>query len=153
GDTIQFCRYAKLAAARGATVFLEAQAPLVELLGSLEGVTQVIPKEDPLPSFDYHCPVMSLPLAFGTTVTTIPAFPKYLQSDPARVAHWRALLGEKTRPRIGLVWSGNPKNPIDVRRSIQLREWVEHLPPELQYFRLQTDVREADQDVLDSSDL
>jgi tetratricopeptide (TPR) repeat protein len=152
GDTMQFCRYAKLAAAQGATVLLEVQPPLADLLGSLEGVSQIIAKGSALPSFDYHCPLMSLPLAFKTTLDTIPAFPQYLRSDPAKVAQWRSLLGEKVCPRIGLVWSGNPNNPIDARRNIQLADWIEHLSPGFQYFRLQTEVREADQDVLDSSD-
>ena len=153
GDTMQFCRYAKLVAAQGATVLLEVQRPLVDLLGSLEGVSQIIAKGSALPSFDYHCPLMSLPLAFKTTLDTIPAFPQYLRSDPAKVAQWHSLLGEKSCPRIGLVWSGNPNNPIDARRNIQLADWIDHLPPGFQYFRLQTEVREADQDVLDSSDV
>jgi tetratricopeptide (TPR) repeat protein len=153
GDTIQFCRYAKLISALGAVVFLEAQEPLVQLLGSLEGVAQVLPKGGTFPSFDYHSPLMSLPAAFRTTLETIPAFQKYLRADPFKVAQWHALLGEKTRPRIGLIWSGNPNNPIDARRSVRLADWVPHLPPEFHYFRLQTQVRDADRDVLDSSEV
>jgi tetratricopeptide (TPR) repeat protein len=151
GDTLQFCRYATLCAAEGATVLLEVQASLVDLLANLEGVSQVIATGGVLPPFDYQCPLMSLPLAFNTTLDTIPAPPKYLHNDTAKVARWRTLLGERTRPRIGLVWSGNANNPIDERRSIRLADWVAHLPPEFQYFCLQKDVREADRAVLASS--
>jgi tetratricopeptide (TPR) repeat protein len=152
GDTIQFCRYASRVAALGATVTLEVPAPLLNVLGAVEGVSQIIAKGEHLPPFDYHCPLMSLPLAFKTTVATIPAPAKYLHSDPARVAQWQTLLGERTRARIGLVWSGNPKNIIDQRRSIPLAQWVAHLPIEYQYFQLQTQVREADMQALDSGE-
>jgi hypothetical protein len=153
GDTLQFCRYAALSTARGATVLLEVQAPLLDLLADLEGVSQLIAAGSPLPPFDYQCPLMSLPLAFKTTPDTIPAPTKYLHSDPAKVAQWRTRLGERTRPRIGLVWSGNPKNTIDQRRSIRLADWIAHLPPEFEYYCLQKGVREADQEALDSSPL
>jgi tetratricopeptide (TPR) repeat protein len=152
GDTIQFCRYASRVAALGATVTLEVPAPLLDVLGAVEGVSQTLARGDALPPFDYHCPLMSLPLAFKTTLDTIPAPPKYLHSEPTKVAEWRALLGERTRARIGLVWSGNPKNIIDQRRSIPLAQWVTHLPSEYQYFQLQTQVREADMQALDSSE-
>jgi hypothetical protein len=151
GDTVHFCRYVTLSAARGATVLLEVQPPLLGLLANLEGVSQVIAKGSPLPPFDYHCPLLSLPLAFKTTLDTIPAPAKYLQTDKAKVAQWRTLLGERTRPRVGLVWSGNPNNPMDERRSIPLADWVARLPPEFQYFCLQKDLRETDAAVLDSS--
>jgi len=153
GDTLQFCRYAKLAASRGATVLLEVQAPLVGLLSNLEGVSQVIPAGGALPPFDYHCPLMSLPLAFNTTLDSVPASQCYLPSDPAKVTHWRKLLGERQRPRIGLVWSGNPNNPIEPRRTIRLADWIGHLPPQLDYFCLQKDVRAEDRVTRDSSSL
>jgi hypothetical protein len=151
GDTLQFCRYAPLAAALGATVYIEVQPPLVRILSNLEGVQPPIAKGSPLPEFDYHCPMMSLPLAFKTTLDTIPSAPKYLHTDKAKVAHWRTLLGDRSRPRIGLAWSGNPNNTIDQRRSIRLTEWAAYLPSGCQYFSLQKDVREADRAALDSS--
>jgi Flp pilus assembly protein TadD len=153
GDTLQFCRYVTLSAALGATVLLEVQAPLVGLLSNLEGVSQLIATGSPLPTFDYQCPLMSLPLAFKTTLDTVPSTPKYLHGDKVNVARWHTLLGNRNRPRVGLVWSGNPKNWIDRHRSIPLADWLAHLPPEFQYFCLQRQVREADKAALDSSPL
>ncbi len=128
GDTIQFCRYAPLAARRGLRVILQVQAPLVRLLRSLDGVAAVISEADDPPAFDLHCPTMSLPRAFATDLASIPAAPRYLRADPAAVTHWRARLGARfgtrIRPRIGLVWAGNPRRDIpqiaavDRRRSI-----------------------------------
>ena len=151
GDTIQFSRYAPLCAAQGATIVLEVQKPLVGLLGKLEGVSRVIAKGSPPPRFDYHCPLMSLPLAFKTTLDTIPPPAKNLQADPARVAQWRTVLGERRRARIGLVWSGNANNPLDPHRSARLAQWIEHLPTQFAYYRLQKDVREEDAATLEES--
>ena len=150
GDTLQFCRYAKLCAALGATVILEVPLPLRDLLDDLAGVAQLIVTGSPLPLFDYYCPLMSLPLALRTTPDTIPAAPSYLNSDLAKVERWRARLGERTCPRVGLTWSGNPNNPVDARRSFTLADLVAHLPPGFQYFCLQRDVRDADRETLAS---
>jgi hypothetical protein len=153
GDTIQFSRYAALGARSGATVILEVQTPLLEVLAHLKGPSQLIAKGAIPPPFDYHCPIMSLPLAFNTTPNTIPAAPHYLQADTTRVEQWRALLGEQKRPRVGLVWSGNSNNPIDRRRSLTLASWIPHLPSELDYFCLQKDIRDADREALEDSDV
>jgi tetratricopeptide (TPR) repeat protein len=153
GDTLQFCRFVPLCARLGATVILEAQAPLAGLLERLEGVSQVVTPDSTLSTFDYQSPLLSLPLAFRTTLDTIPAPASYLRADEARMAQWRTRLGPRSKPRIGLVWSGNPRNAIDVRRSIALADWIGHLPVEFEYYRLQTQVREPDRAVLDSSSL
>jgi Tfp pilus assembly protein PilF len=149
GDTLQFCRYAPLCAQQDATVILEVPAPLVELVKTLEGVADVIAMGERLPPFDYHCPLMSLPLALGTTLDSVPASTPYLRASEAKVAYWRNRLGESTRPRIGLAWSGNPRNPIDARRSIRLAELLEHLPAGFDYFCLQTELRSADRETLE----
>ena len=153
GDTLQFCRYATLCAQAGAIVILEAPQSLLSLLGSLDGVNQLIAPDSDLPRFDYQCPLLSLPLAFRTTLDTIPAPARYLQADATRIAKWRERLGERRRPRVGLAWSGNPKHANDHRRSIPLADWMGHLPTEFDYFRLQTHVRDADRAALDSNDL
>jgi tetratricopeptide (TPR) repeat protein len=148
GDTLQFCRYAKLVSDRGARVILEVQRPLMSLLQSLDGVSQLIPRGADLPAFDRHCPLLSLPLAFNTTVDTIPAPTPYLRSDPAKIAAWDARLGDKIKPRIGLTWSGNPNQVNDLNRSIPLAALVACLPTGFQYVCLQTEVRESDRPAL-----
>ena len=120
GDSLQFCRYATLAARRGLRVILEVQAPLVRLLRNLPGVERVMARGEALPDFDLHCPMMSLPLAFATTVETIPRSAAYLRADPAQVEAWRMRLDGMAQrgPRIGLVWAGSATLTIDLRRSI-----------------------------------
>jgi Flp pilus assembly protein TadD len=150
GDTLQFCRYASLVAARGARVVLQVQRPLVELLRGLAGVAQVVAEDEPLPGFDCHCPLMTLPLAFKTLLESIPGPRGYLRADPARLAAWQRRLGGRDLPRVGLMWSGNPDNQIDRYRSFPLAAWLPHLPPGFRYYGLQRFVREEDRAALGS---
>jgi len=125
GDTLQFCRYVPLIAC-GARIILEVQAPLVRLLSRLPGVTQIVAHGDGLPPFDLHCPLLSLPRAFGTTLDTIPAVTPYLSADPALAANWHERLAGLDDLRIGLVWAGSQRlnrpeeAAFDRRRSIAL---------------------------------
>ena len=84
GDTLQFCRYAPMVAAAGGRVVLVVPKALRRVMTTLDGVAEVLTEEDDvLPAFDYHCPLLSLPFAFGTTLQTIPAAVPYLHADPA----------------------------------------------------------------------
>jgi predicted O-linked N-acetylglucosamine transferase (SPINDLY family) len=148
GDTLQFCRYAKQVADLGATVILEARRALVPLLGSLAGVSELVAEGEPLPAFDFQCPLMSLPLAFKTTLASIPAPDRYLAADPGKVAAWRDRLDEKTRLRVGLAWSGSATHKNDLYRSIPLAELVRGLPQGPQYVSLQKELRAADAETL-----
>ncbi|QWD98283.1 tetratricopeptide repeat protein [Polynucleobacter sp. MG-5-Ahmo-C2] len=145
GDFIQFCRYAKLVSELGARVILEVPDPLVTLLSDLDGVSQLVIKEQELPSFDFQCPLLSLPLAFKTNLSNIPSAQKYLSGNFAAVTEWEARLGQKTKPRIGLVWSGNPDHKNDYNRSLALKDLLPYLPEHYEYISLQKEVREADQ--------
>ena len=106
GDYIQCIRYAALVEQLGAKVILEVPSELMTLCSTLKGQPILIENGKPLPSFDYHCPVMSLPLALKTTLETIPAQIPYLYADDQRKKRWNEKLGNKTVTRIGLVWYG-----------------------------------------------
>ncbi len=148
GDTIQFCRYVPLVAALGARVVLEVPGPLVELMKDLQGVTEIISKGTPLPSFDFHIPLLSLPLAFKTNGATIPGGQPYLHSDSGKVASWLDRLGDKTKQRVGIVWSGSSLHKNDRIRSIPLTDLINSLPECFEYVSLQKEVREADRATL-----
>ena len=124
GDTLQVCRYAPLIAAADARVILEVQPSLVRLLSRLPGVTEVVAKGDSSPPVDLHCPLMSLPRAFRTTLETIPGKP-YLEAEPALTAAWRRRLDGLAGLKVGLVWAGGRRAnlavaSLDVRRSMTL---------------------------------
>jgi tetratricopeptide (TPR) repeat protein len=120
GDTIHFLRYAPLLASRGATVWLEVPRSLHQLASTVAGVTGVIAAGDPLPDCAFRCPMLNLPMAFGTDAGNIPATVPYIQLDPQRVAEWKQRLGMSAHRRVGIAWSGNPSLPENRLRSIPL---------------------------------
>jgi tetratricopeptide (TPR) repeat protein len=153
GDTLQFCRYAADVASRGAQVLLQVQRGLGDVLSGLAADARVLEDGEPLPAFDFHCPLMSLPLALGLHKSEIstPQTP-YLRAAPGRVARWRErtdALGS-TAPRIGIVCSGNPAHRRDQQRSIALGQFLGALPDGMRAVCLQPDLREADAAALEA---
>ena len=125
GDSIQMARYIPMVAGRGGEVIVECPAALVQLLRDLPGVVQILAGREELPAFDLHCPLMSLPLIFKTTVGTIPWPGPYLRADPKMAEEWsRRIPAESDRPRVGLVWAGRPENKVDRKRSMRLEQFA-----------------------------
>ena len=141
GDTIQFCRYGKLLEAQGAKVIMSVQQPLLALLQSISPTIDVIDHD--AVEFDYHCPLMSLPLAFRTTIETIPVAQQYVTADDQLRLEWQACLPSKTKPRIGLVWSGSMTHKI-YNRSIPLESFLTLLNPAADWICLQKEISEDD---------
>jgi len=148
GDTIQFCRYAELVEARGAKVILSVQKPLRWLLKQISPTIQVIGPNEAPANFDYHCPLLSLPLALGTTVETIPAEHHYIKAENELRLAWSARLPPKTKPRIGVVWSGAAAYKGDQNRSMELETFLPILSADADWICLQKEVREKDFTVL-----
>ena len=133
GDSLQFVRYAEMVAALGATVWLRVPAALKRLCASCTGVTRVFANDEDLPPYDYLCPLLSLPLAFGTDLASIPRRVPYLHAAPDDVMHWQNKLGARRKPRIGLVWAGDPRKGESKLHSLlrmrslhfdQIRPWL-----------------------------
>jgi tetratricopeptide (TPR) repeat protein len=126
GDTIQFCRYAALVAARGGRIVLQVQQPVERLLRSLaavrSGVARTALLDQPAPPFELECPLMSLPAVFRTTVDSVPWTGAYLGADPALAREKRMLLEEMgAGSRVGLCWAGNPRYKGDRERSMHVK--------------------------------
>lgn len=150
GDVIQFSRYVPMLAARGARVILLVQDELQPLLARLPGVALCLPKSTiTAPPYDFHCPLTSLPLMFGTRLDTIPAEACYLPAPPpGRVEAWAQRLGAHRRLRVGLVWSGNPRHPRDRARSMPFRTLAPILDADATFVSLQKDPRADDKPAL-----
>jgi tetratricopeptide (TPR) repeat protein len=149
GDALQFCRYVPMVAELGAHVVLEVAPALTALMQSLAGSPEVIGFGSALPDFELHCPLLSLPLAFKTDAASIPSTVPYLHPDPRSLDKWRARMAAIERPRIGLVWAGNPHHSNDHARSIGL----EALLPLMRSARgrfvsLQRDLRDGDAEIM-----
>jgi tetratricopeptide (TPR) repeat protein len=143
GDALQFSRYVKQVADLGATVILEVPSQLAALLGNLPGLSQLVVRGEQLPAFDYHCPLMSLPLAFRTSLSTIPAQVPYIVSDSIKRRFWMEHLGVRTKPRVGLVWSGGFRPdqpevwPVNSRRNVPLAKLSVLRNPDIDFYSLQ----------------
>lgn len=120
GDTLQFCRYIPLVAARGMRVVFECHPPLVGLMECLAENVDVVALGQPLPHFDLHLPLLSLPLIFGTTVDTIPGDVPYLLPPADRLPLWRGLVQDENRFKVGLCWAG--KSYPDPGRSCPVEQ-------------------------------
>jgi len=149
GDTLQFARYLPLLAERGARVHAVVQKSLQALVGRIQGVLSVTTAEQPWPECDFHCPLLSLPRAFGTTLASIPAVGPYVtaRSDKREAAvGW---LASVSFPKVGVVWSGNPSHPNDRNRSLPLAALRPVLAATLpQWVSLQKELRPGERETL-----
>ncbi len=145
GTTLQFVRYAPLAAARGWDVTLEVQAPLVRLVSGISGAGRTIAAGDDIPPYDAHCSLLSLPRIFKTDLQTIPASVPYLEAGPSLVAAWRERLADCRGLKIGIAWRGNPHHLRDRKRSLDLGWFLDRLDrPDIDIVSLQKDFTRAE---------
>ncbi|MEC5398570.1 tetratricopeptide repeat protein [Uliginosibacterium sp. H1] len=125
GDTFQFLRLVARARERsGARVILEVNAESLALARRCAGYDEIIARGTIPPAFDFHCELMSLPMALGLQLSDLPVSAGYLSADPARVEEWRTRLAALRRPLVGLVWAGRPAHGNDARRSMTLADFA-----------------------------
>ncbi|MBE9608005.1 tetratricopeptide repeat protein [Chitinilyticum piscinae] len=122
GDSFQFLRYVPLLCQQARQVILVIQPELESFARRLHPALVLIPSGAPLPEFDCHCPLLSLPRAFKTRLDNIPADLPYLSVAIAYREKWQALLPRQHKYRIGLVWAGRPTHANDVNRSMSLQQ-------------------------------
>ncbi|MGD0960811.1 MAG: tetratricopeptide repeat protein [Methylomonas sp.] len=149
GDTLQFCRYAKLLAGQGAAVILEVPSPLVSLIATLDTGVKIIPPDTGISEFDYHGPLLSLPYVLNAKVYSIPMEKAYLTADATKSLNWAQRLGEKSekkRLRIGLAWSGSTLHTNNKFRSIPLTLFEKLLELPFEFHSLQKEVQPDDTD-------
>jgi tetratricopeptide (TPR) repeat protein len=151
GDTVLACRYVPKVAALGAHVILEVQPTLKSLLMGLEGVPMLIGRGDAIPQFDVQCPLMSLPLAFRTTIETIPSVVPYITVRDNAVEKWRSKLSTQ-KLKVGIAWAGNPDFGGDRDRSILLKNILPVARIDgIEIFNLQKDLRDGDEELLNAN--
>ncbi|HWE74152.1 MAG TPA: tetratricopeptide repeat protein [Stellaceae bacterium] len=121
GDAIHFARYIPMVAARGGRVIFEAPVELHRVFATIDGIDEIVAFGDRLPEFAWQCPLLSLPLAFGTTLRNVPDTVPYLTADAESVEFWqRRMAGPALK--VGLVWAGRPEHKRDRHRSMALAE-------------------------------
>ena len=120
GDTIQFGRLLTLLERAGAHVLFAPQKPIKRLMSTLSSSIEIVDLADPLPPFDVHCPLMSLPFALKIGAPAIPNAVPYLGAEPTLISHWRRKVGDNGF-KIGVCWQGS-RGSIDVGRSYPVNE-------------------------------
>ncbi len=121
GDTLQFIRYAPMVRGRGGRVVVQCPEGMMNLLSRCPGIDRLVPRGGPLPDFDVHAALMTLPSLFHTELATTPAEIPYLFADEELVGDWRRRLADVPGFRVGVVWQGNPKFGNDRARSYPLK--------------------------------
>ena len=145
GDNLQMVRYAPLLEQRGAEVVIQSHPALLRLFQSLPSSIQVISSEDTQPAFDFHAPMLSLPIGFRTTPETVPSLIPYLTATPMDIHRWSKIIPPRDGKRIGLAWSGRPSHERDYHRSLpceKLQALLRH--PEIVWISLQQNTRDQD---------
>jgi tetratricopeptide (TPR) repeat protein len=148
GDAIQACRYIRLLENAGARVLFAPHKELQTLMRGLNANAHIVDLDTDIPQFDLHCPLMSLPFAFKTDIGSIPG-ETYITPDQKKVAVWKHRLGRKTKPRVGVVWRGNPIP--DKGRSIKFELFQRLFNPRFQFISLQKQVTDEERTGLDGA--
>ncbi len=154
GDFLQFCRYVPELIGRGATVFLEVRVPLARLAKSLAPSCELVAEGQMPESVDWHIPLLSLPLAFETTLDRVPAAVPYLTVPEEMRERWRQRLGPRTKPRVGIAWAGAAAFGNDRNRSIALASCLPlfggPLGGAFEFHCLQREIRDVDRAIFES---
>lgn len=149
GDTLQFVRLIDRVLQQGAKVVLEIQVALKPLFDSWDDRVHLVVRGESLPDFDFQCPLLSLPLALGLSLSDLPSRESYISPDPAKVNKWRQKLGPSESLWVGLVWSGNPGLKNDLQRSMAASMLLSALPKGCKYVALHKEYRESDRHVFE----
>jgi tetratricopeptide (TPR) repeat protein len=148
GDTLQFVRYLPLVVQRcpDTRILLEVQPPLARLLSSSPSIAaEILPQGDPILPFTHHCPLLSLPAIFATTLETIPSQVPYLAAPsnnssgaPSFLRSLQEGWDGRCAAKIGFNWAGNPNYRADHERSTHLKTFLPLLKlPNIHWISLQ----------------
>jgi hypothetical protein len=125
-------------------IFLEVPSALISILSTLDSKATLIDDSSSIDKFDFHCPLMSLPLALNTTLNTIPAKIPYLYANINKVEHWANKLPKSKYPKIGLAWSGSTLHKNDHNRSLSIQKLEPLLQLPFEFHCLQKEIRSPD---------
>jgi tetratricopeptide (TPR) repeat protein len=125
GDTLQFVRFVKTAVERAGDgkIILATQPEMIPLLKQ-SGYPGLVAKNQTLPAFDVHVPLMSLPLTLGVEIDSMARDVSYLAVEPARIDKWRQELDKYPGFKIGMGWQGRPDFRGDRLRSFPLETFA-----------------------------
>lgn len=149
GDVIQFSRYLPWVKALGGQLTVEAHRPLLPLLANRGEIDQLIAFDNNRPpqgNFDFFIPLLSLPLVFQTTLTSIPDNTPYID-PPQPSSQWVKEKVSTDRLRVGVVWSASATDPRRNFPFSRVRELI--CLPNIRFFSLQKEMGSNDRKALE----
>lgn len=153
GDTLQFCRYLKLFNKVGFKIIFLVQEPLINLVRSLKCNIEITTKSINHLQYDFHCPLMTLPLIFQTKLNNIPFSNKYLDIPIDKTDKWKKIIGPKDKIRVALAWRGNPKHQNNSKRSYQITEYISLFNEKYEWISLHHDHTAHEKEHLSKSNI
>jgi len=153
GDCIQFSTYIEEIEGLGAKVLFEVYPQLYTLFRNKWGQSKLIIKGCQLPQFDYHCPLLSLPLALKSISPKISNPSRYFMQNPKKNKYWNERLGKKNKTRVGVVWCGSHLHKNDLNRSISLEKFIPFLSNNFEFICLQKEIRIDDLELLKKTNI
>jgi len=153
GDFLQFIRLLKNLKEMGCKIILETPKSLKEIVYSMNCVDELIEDSDQVKIYDYYCPILSLPLALKIKINKIPNKTPYIYINEKKLYDWNKKIGEKNKKRIGMVWKGSDVKDINNNknlstRKIVLKDLLEALPENFEYYSLQKEIDENEKYLL-----
>ena len=147
GDFIQFIRLLKNLKETGCKIVLETPRNLKDIVYSMNCVDELIEDSAQIKIYDYYCPILSLPLALKIKINNIPNKTPYIYINENKLNNWNKKIGRKNKKRIGIVWKGSDVKDINNNknlstRKIILKDLLEALPVNFEYFSLQKEIDE-----------
>ena len=143
GDLIHFIRYVPLVAGLGARVLLVCPPAMHPLAREVQGVDKLLAPGEPIPPFDTHAALMSLPHLMNTTLETVPARVPYLRTPSADTFPVNSGAGGSLK--VALIWSGGDAYKKNRIRSPALEQLLPLLRvPGIRFFSLQCGPRSAE---------
>jgi tetratricopeptide (TPR) repeat protein/SAM-dependent methyltransferase len=122
GDVVQFARYLPMLKARGATVHFQPLRDMARFAERFRGVDHIVLEGERLADAAYYVNLLSMPLAFDTTLQSIPSDVPYLAPSPEYAERWSSHFSDRRKPLVGLAWAGSPKHRRDRQRSLKLEQ-------------------------------
>jgi Flp pilus assembly protein TadD len=147
GDTLQFCRFIRRVSDLGVHVIFEVDSVLASLMSSVQGVDEILIKDQPVPLADYKVQLMSLPGLLGLELQDVGVQGAYISVSPEKAVKWAAEMANQRQSK-GIVWRGSPNHLNDKNRSIPLENFLAKLPRNQRYVSLQLGTSAQEKEIL-----
>ena len=126
GDTIMYARFVKQISKLAKKVIFIVQTELVDLFKSSNLGAEILGSDTDFSElvYDYHVPIMNLPLFLETTTADIPDKEGYISVDTKKVEHFAyEFVANQKNLKVGLAFEGHNVSR-DLNRDVELEQFI-----------------------------